>query len=456
MLTAHRITATSVTEPVTVDLAPLASVGARRAVVLPAPGIAGGQLYVDFRPAVGRDVRMTGWAGVQVHLRAPDSRGVPQTYLLDMAPTTHQPFSSPAFPAGRSWTVPGTQLTVTVESVGTTARVTVASGEAEGTPGTPSPKPSPTPSPSPSPTAPPPSGDTVAPTRAVVTSPAERAVVTGGAVVRWQPSTDAVGVTAYDVVVDGKVTRRVGAGAVSADLGALPVGPHSVAVDAVDAAGNRARGAAVRFTVVADATQRYVARVYGDLFRRTPDRAGLLDWSSALGAGTPRIAVANAITSSDEYRGRLIQNAYVTYLGRSAESAGLASWLGAMRRGLNIQGMEAGFVASAEYYAQSGSDDARWVTRLYQHVLDRTPAPAEVRHWTRELAVGAGRESVARGFLLSTEHLTTVVDGHYRELLGRGIDRTGAAHWVTQIQRGVRVEAIVGGIIASAEYGARG
>jgi hypothetical protein len=56
------------------------------------------------------------------------------------------------------------------------------------------------------------------------------------------------------------------------------------------------------------------------------------------------------------------------------------------------------------------------------------------------------------GFLLSTEQLATVVDGYYQDLLGRGIDATGRWGWVTAIQRGTRVEAIIGGIIASDEY----
>ena len=56
------------------------------------------------------------------------------------------------------------------------------------------------------------------------------------------------------------------------------------------------------------------------------------------------------------------------------------------------------------------------------------------------------------GFLLSTEHLNTVVDGYYVNLLGRHTDLTGQRTWVGILQRGGRDEAIIGGIIASAEY----
>lgn len=196
----------------------------------------------------------------------------------------------------------------------------------------------------------------------------------------------------------------------------------------------------------------YVREVYRDLFHREVDPAGLQSWTTALNNGTPRIAVANAITSSTEYRSRLIGGVYNEFLGRTAEPTGLNDWLAAMARGLTIQGLEVGFLSSAEYYVQSGSTDAGWVRRLYQHVLKREAAEAEVQHWVAVLARGQTRQSVAYGFVLSTERLVTVVNGYYLDLLGRGIDPAGQQSWVSAIQRGTRTEVIVGELIASPEY----
>jgi len=114
--------------------------------------------------------------------------------------------------------------------------------------------------------------------------------------------------------------------------------------------------------------------------------------------------------------------------------------------------MEAGFVASDEYFMQAGSTISGWVARLYQHVLKRTPASSEVAFWAARASGGATRYQIALGFLLSTEHLSTVIDGYYQELLDRGIDPAGQWSWVTAIQYGARVEAIIGGIVASDEY----
>jgi hypothetical protein len=201
--------------------------------------------------------------------------------------------------------------------------------------------------------------------------------------------------------------------------------------------------------------KKYVARVYQDVFHRSPDAAGLQGWTKALVDGLPRVSVANSITSSAEYRSGLIAGAYRDFLGRTPDSTGLRGWLGAMGNGMQIQQMEGGFLASPEYYAQSGSTDAGWVRRLYQHVLGRPASEAEVQQWVLNMSKGSTREMVARGFLISTERLSATVNGYYLDLLGRPIDPVGQQGWVTAIQTGTRNEAIIGGIVASAEYFAK-
>lgn len=200
--------------------------------------------------------------------------------------------------------------------------------------------------------------------------------------------------------------------------------------------------------------QSFVTWVYSDLFHRTPDAGGLAAWTQALLTGTPRVAVANSITGSDEYRTRLIQGVYEHYLGRAAEPAGLSYWLGRMSAGMRISDLEAGFITSDEYYAKAGGTPSGWVERLYRQVLGRTPSTAEVTGWLPHVDP-ASRTDVAMGFLLSDEHLGSVVDGYYRQLLGRGLDPSGRATWVGQIQHGVRLEAVIGSIVASDEYYSR-
>jgi hypothetical protein len=201
--------------------------------------------------------------------------------------------------------------------------------------------------------------------------------------------------------------------------------------------------------------QRYVGRVYFDLFNRAPDPAGLASWTANLNSGTPRVAVANAITNSTEYRSKLITGSYAKYLGRTPDPAGMNTWLAAMNRGFTVSQIEAGFISSPEYFLKAGNTNAAWVQKLYGDVLGRVAGDAEVSFWTTRLSTGMSRDQVAMGFLLSAERLGTVVDGYYLKFLGRSVDPSGRATWVKILQAGGRNETIIGGIIASPEYFAK-
>ncbi|MCL2849452.1 MAG: hypothetical protein FWE61_05340 [Micrococcales bacterium] len=109
-----------------VTLGRLGSFSAVRAVTVP---VAGGTVYISFRPNVAPDTRMPAWGGVQAHLQVMGSY-YPTSYLLDMNPT--QDFATPALGVGQSWQVPGAGFEVTVTSVNgtTSADVTVTPVEA--------------------------------------------------------------------------------------------------------------------------------------------------------------------------------------------------------------------------------------------------------------------------------------------------------------------------------------
>lgn len=199
-------------------------------------------------------------------------------------------------------------------------------------------------------------------------------------------------------------------------------------------------------------TDNYVISVYEDLFDRSPDWTGRTWWATALNSGTPRIAVANAITSSQEFRSGLIIDAYAAYLGRGPDAAGLQFWLRNMGAGMTIEQLDSGFIASDEYWAAAGGTSADWVRALYADVLGREAGDSEVAFWVGRLNGGATRAQVAMGFLLSTEYLSSVVADYYWWLLDRGPDPTGLGTWVSAIQHGARDEQIIGGIIASEEY----
>ncbi|TFV91567.1 DUF4214 domain-containing protein [Blastococcus sp. CT_GayMR20] len=278
----------------------------------------------------------------------------------------------------------------------------------------------------------------------------------GSATVYWTPAADnGSPVSSYRITISPGGTSVTHAGAGPAVLyGLAPGVAHSFTVTATNWAGTGPASPASASVVplYADGVRRYVTKVYGDLFQRTPDAIGLNDWTSSLTRGTPYGAVANGITYSREFRSRLITGSYQRYLSRVPDAPGLEGWLTEMDRGLHIEQMQAGFISSMEFYLQSGANDRQWVANLYRTVLKRPAAPSEVDFWSAQIRAGASHRGVALGFLYSTEYLQSVVDGYYRTLLQRGIDPSGISTWVTAIQRGARDEEIIAFIVSSAEY----
>jgi hypothetical protein len=130
--------------------------------------------------------------------------------------------------------------------------------------------------------------------------------------------------------------------------------------------------------------QRYVAQAYQDLLLRPTDDAGLAFWSGALEHGTPRGAVAQSLTHSAEYyQTNVIKPAYRQFLSREADQAGLNFWTSQFQNGMTDEQMQAGFIASDEFYnnangsagPSSPARDRKWVDALYQVLLGRGARP---------------------------------------------------------------------------------
>lgn len=90
--------------------------------------------------------------------------------------------------------------------------------------------------------------DLTPPSAPEVTSPTAGSAV-ADVTVTWNASTDLSGIAEYEVLVDGAEVGSTPPGTRTFAVDPLPEGPHTVAVRAVDGAGNATTGAAVSFTV---------------------------------------------------------------------------------------------------------------------------------------------------------------------------------------------------------------
>jgi photosystem II stability/assembly factor-like uncharacterized protein len=175
-------------------------------------------------------------------------------------------------------------------------------------------------------------------------------------------------------------------------------------------------------------------------------------------------ATATALTGSPEYRARLIQSYYRTYLNRSAGPQEVAGWEAVFRSGARDEQVLAAILGSPEFFNRaqtlfgSGTPDERFVKALYLLVLNRTASSNEVSGWAQLLAQGVSRQQVALAFLNSTEYRQDLVAGFYNKYLGRnkpaqpGSSDPEVNFWVGALNNGATQEQVIAGMLASPEY----
>ncbi|GAA2676761.1 beta strand repeat-containing protein [Actinoplanes palleronii] len=200
---AQTVTA-STSQKTTVDLSALSTHSGTTGVKL---ATSAGTVFVDFRPATGRDTRAPYWAGVQAHLRT--ATNPPTTQLLDLQPTSSSAFSAANLPLNGVWAVPGTNQTVKVTSVGaTTATIEVAAA-----------------------------ADTTVPNTAPVITTTATMTNTATQTITWSAAADKEsGISAYRVLVNGSTAAETGGDTLTADV-ALAEGTNTVTVVGVNGSG---------------------------------------------------------------------------------------------------------------------------------------------------------------------------------------------------------------------------
>lgn len=97
---------------------------------------------------------------------------------------------------------------------------------------------------------------------------------------------------------------------------------------------------------------------------------------------------------------------YQAVFDRAPDPGGMGYWLARQDAGTSLVSIADGFVGSAEFVAANGRlDDAAYVTRLYQNVLDRAPDPGGFAWHVDSLAHGVTRAEALLNFSESAEFI---------------------------------------------------
>ncbi|MGH7135153.1 MAG: DUF4214 domain-containing protein, partial [Pirellulales bacterium] len=206
----------------------------------------------------------------------------------------------------------------------------------------------------------------------------------------------------------------------------------------------------------------WVTRLYSQVLGRTQEpQAAQLDTyvndvNSLVGqvnSGTSLGQIAYDFVHSPEYYAtNVIAPAYLNLLGRAADAGGLAYWVQQMQNGLTDQQLEAGFIASDEFYANAGGTNLAWVDAVYQKLLGRPADPGGQSYWQGQLASGVSRGEVALLIANSAENDSQLISADYEKFLGRAPDPSGLSYWLQQFKNGATNEDVVAGFTGSPEY----
>lgn len=100
----------------------------------------------------------------------------------------------------------------------------------------------------------------------------------------------------------------------------------------------------------------------------------------------------------------------------------------------------------------TAAGNARYVCRVYQYGLGRSPDAAGQAYWVRRLDAGGSRSSVMAAFINSAESRRTVVRRIYSTYLHRAPDPSGLAYWTDRLGAGLSPEALRVNLLASSDY----
>lgn len=229
----------------------------------------------------------------------------------------------------------------------------------------------------------------------------------------------------------------------------------------------------------------FIVRLYVNaLGRKSYEEEEIDYWYERLTSGkSDGAGVAQGFFFSDEFRGKKLSNEeyvdvlYQVMFDRPADEGGRKNWLDKLEFGMSREYVYAGFANSDEFknvctkygvkqgyivcsaYRDQNEGVTAFVNRLYQKALGRDGDDDGMEDWCRKiLRREQNMESVAHGFIFSTEFLTYHTSNEefvqilYRTFLDRECDAEGFRDWVGKLNQGMDRELVFQGFARSREF----
>ncbi|HEU5149001.1 MAG TPA: trypsin-like serine protease [Iamia sp.] len=186
----------------------------------------------------------------------------------------------------------------------------------------------------------------------------------------------------------------------------------------------------------------FVRRMHLDAYNRQPTTSELYAGVYALDSGqqSPQV-YARRLLDQTTFQNRTggVVRLYQAIFLRRPDTAGLEYWWKEVNRGVSLTRVADLMVRAPEFRTLYGDlDNAAFVRRVYQNVLDRNPGPNELAYWVGELDSGRrSRGGVMIGFSQSPEYRAKIgtrtrVIADYFALLRRVPSTADIEYWSGQ------------------------
>jgi hypothetical protein len=205
------------------------------------------------------------------------------------------------------------------------------------------------------------------------------------------------------------------------DIGAVSGGNPRVNPGSGDGAGGGGGGTIVvgdLANIDTSSDEGYIRALYFTILGREVDLLGLSTYTQDLRRGDSRESVARAIWTSPEHRAIQVAGYFRTFLDRNGSQSEIAAYVQTMLDGADEEEIIASILSSHEYRNRFATNDL-YVVQLYQDLLGRTPALAEISSYVNALNGGSSREDVASSIATSVEARNLQLTDLYEQLLLR-------------------------------------
>mgnify|MGYP002622695678 FL=1 len=185
----------------------------------------------------------------------------------------------------------------------------------------------------------------------------------------------------------------------------------------------------------------YVIDGYRALLGRDPSAGEIASQSDPILTNKVNLLTfARGLASSVEARDRVITAIYDQLLDRGIDADGRAFWQNFLATN-SIKSMAVQIAQSAEFNSLAGGTTTGIITRLYETILQRTPAAEEVQYWTEQVPI-IGLPQVAFRFWISAENLTNQLDAVQSATSygGAGISEDSIASYIFDVRQDRRRE----------------